>query len=168
MDSLADSSLKSWIETLSRAAPVPAGGALALVTLAGSAALAAKVARIAGSSAGAYGRWSWGFLEAAHKDGEAYLAAYHGTVEDVRGCLALTTEHLAQAVEFLESLAALFESLSPELKADAAAAERAARASARTLLVNLAVNLSQWADQYPDLGESASNLAALEARLESV
>jgi formiminotetrahydrofolate cyclodeaminase len=168
LDSLTDRSLKSWIEALSHSVPVPAGGALALVTLAGSAALAAKVARIAGNGPGLYDRWAWGFLEAAQQDGEAYLAARHGTVADVRGCLALTTEHLEQAVELLESLAPLFEGLSPALKADAAAAERAARASACTLLVNLAVNLSQWTDEYPDLGESASNLAALKARLESV
>jgi hypothetical protein len=163
---LTDRTLRTWIDALSRETPVPAGGALALVTLAGSAALAAKVARLTGRDPDPYDHWAEGFLAGAERDGEAYLAARNGSAADVRACLALSVGHLESAVSFLESIEALFAGLSPALKADAAATERGGRASARTLLVNLAVNLSEWSERLPGLDQVASSLADLRRRLQ--
>jgi formiminotetrahydrofolate cyclodeaminase len=163
---LTDRPLRNWIDALARETPVPAGGALALVTLAGSAALAAKVARLTGRDPDLYDHWAEGFLKGAERDGEAYLAARNGSAADIRACLGLSVEQLESAVSFLESLEALFEGLSPALKADAAAAERGGRASARTLLVNLAVNLAEWSERVPGLDQVASSLADLQRRLQ--
>ncbi|GAB4261500.1 MAG: hypothetical protein Kow0092_11080 [Deferrisomatales bacterium] len=157
--------LDPWIQALAAREPTPAGGALALVTLAGSAALAAKVIRIAG------GDWPRGdvlareFLEGADRDARAYRAAAAAS-ESRRACLDLGLEQVGEGIRFLEGLAPWFDRLPEPLRADLAAAERLARAACRTLLVNLAVNLDAWADDEALGARVAGELAALRARLE--
>lgn len=168
MNRLASSSLRTWIDALSRKEPTPAGGALALITLAGSAALVAKVARLSGREPVRFERMADGFLEAAESDSRTYREACRAGDAAMRDCLELGLRHLSEAVEFLESVATVFEGLSPALSADVAAAERAGRASARTLFVNLAVNVSEWSSVKDGLETVTSELRRLSVRLEEI
>ena len=165
MRRLSDHTFEEWIEALARRSPTPAGGALALVSLAGAAALAAKVARLTGMGAEPFDTMARAFLEGATRDGESYAAAVRGGLAEVRACLSLGLEHLRSAVAFLESLGPLFSGLEPGLAADVAAAERIGRAAAQTCLVNLAVNLSAWSAAVDKAGELAVALKELRARL---
>jgi hypothetical protein len=124
---------------------VPAGGSLALVTLAGAAALAAKVERLGGGYPTELADLSAFFLDAAEEDAAAYAASSGGADARLR-CLDAGLVHLEAALELLDRVGALFEGLPPHLSADVAAAGRLARASAQTLLVNVAVNSSQWSE----------------------
>lgn len=159
-------SLGPWIEALSLRRPTPAGGALALATLAGSAALAAKIAAIAGLPPGGFERRAAAFLEAAARDAALYPRADAGP-EAVRDSLASEIDHLEQGVAFLEALSGLFSGLPEDLRADAAAGERLARAACRTLLANLAVNLDRWSGRVGGLEAVAERLERLRADLET-
>jgi hypothetical protein len=141
---------------------------LALVTLAGSAGLAAKITRLAGGDPVRFEGLARDFLEGAQRDGDAYLAARLGGEANVRACVHLAADQLESAVAFLEALEPLFEGLSPGVKADMAAVERFARTAARVLLVNLAVNLSEWSERFVGLEDTCPNLADLERRLEQL
>lgn len=167
MEPVAEWTVGEWVEGLARRTPTPAGGALALVTLAGAAALAAKMARLRGRAFGHLETAAAGFLGGAGADGPAYQAARRGGEAEARASLALGLAHLGQAAALLEALHPVFDGLPPGLAADVAAAEGLARASARVLLVNLAVNLDRWGERFPGLGDVAGELDALRARLEA-
>jgi len=160
-------SLAEWVYALARRDPTPAGGALALATLAGAAALAAKAARLAGLSAEGFEAGAHHFLAAAERDGELYRLAARGGADAVRASLQASLDDLGSAAEFLEELGPLFEELGPGLGADLSAAERLARAAARTLSVNLAVNLSAWSERWGGLEDLAASWRGLRARLET-
>lgn len=159
--------VEEWLHALGHRKPTPAGGALALMTLAGAAALAAKIARLAGRDPAAFDAWTGTFFAGAEGDGEAYRAAVREGAEGVGRCLGLGVDQATEAVGFLEALGPLFPALSPGLRADVAAAERLGRAAAQTLLVNLAVNLQAWAGRADGLDSVAASLEALRARLEA-
>lgn len=168
MPPLSTLTLEAWARALAGPDPVPAGGALALVTLAGAAALGAKLAAIGGRDPAALSEVAGFFLEAAEEDAATYAATLAGG-EAKLSCVDAGLHHLEAALEALERLQGLFDGLPPHLSADVAAAARLARASAQTLLVNLAVNASQWGDclagpvfdrMLQDLGELKSRLGA--------
>jgi formiminotetrahydrofolate cyclodeaminase len=160
-------SLAEWLQGLARRDPTPAGGALALTTLAGAAALAAKVARLGGVTVPGFEAGARYFLRAAERDAELYAGAAGGEPEALRASLQASLDDLGSAAEFLEELSPLFPRLKPGLEADLAAAERLARAAARTLSVNLAVNLSAWSERCGGLEDLAARWRGLRARLES-
>lgn len=160
-------SLGAWIHALARRDPVPAGGALALATLAGASALAAKTARLSGRPSERWEERAGNLLSEASRDGELYAHAVRGGSAEVRASLEATLGALEEAVCLLQELAPLFSGVGPALAADAAAAERLARAGARTLSVNLAANLEAWAERAPGLDELARRWAELRDRLEA-
>ncbi len=159
--------LEEWIRALAVGTPTPAGGALALVSLAGAAALAAKVARLSGRDPTELEGLAGAFLKGAERDGAAYSAAVRGGADEVRACLSLTAGHVESALRLLELLAPLFDGLPASLAADVAAAERVSRAAARTCLMNLAVNLSEWAGRADGLEPFQADLARCKRRLEA-
>jgi hypothetical protein len=167
MKDLQNWSLAEWIGALARRDPVPAGGALALATLAGAAGLAAKAARLSGRPSRGWEDRARRFLAEAERDGPLYAAAARGGADAAKASLGATLDALEEAVCFLEDLAPLFGGLGPALAADAAAAERLARAGAQTLSLNLAANLSAWAARGPDFGTEAQRWLALRDRLEA-
>ncbi|MEW6489457.1 MAG: cyclodeaminase/cyclohydrolase family protein [Thermodesulfobacteriota bacterium] len=167
MEDLRNHTLEEWVRALARRDPVPAGGALALATLAGGAALAAKAARLSGRPAQAWEERAERFLAEAQRDGLLYKAAAGGDPGAAKASLEATLEALEEAVSLLEDLGPLFGGLGPSLTADVAAAERLARAGAQTLSLNLAANLSAWAARDPRLGAEAQRWLALRDRLEA-
>lgn len=167
MEDLRNCTLGEWVWALARRDPVPAGGALALATLAGASALAAKAARLSGQPSQGWEDRAEGFLSEAERDGPLYAEAARGDADAARTSLEATLGALEEAVSLLEDLAPLFGGLDPSLAADAAAAERLARAGAQTLSLNLAANLSAWSPRDPDLGALARLWHALRDRLES-
>lgn len=167
MEDLTSCTLGEWVWALARRDPVPAGGALALATLAGAAALAGKAARLSGHPARAWEERAGRFLAEAERDGPLYAAAARGDAEAARASVEATLGALEQAVTLLEDLAPLFDGLSPALAADAAAAERLARAGAQTLSLNLAANLSAWAARDPGLDGLAARWREVRGRLEA-
>lgn len=167
MDALEQQTLGAWVDALARRDPVPAGGALALATLAGAAALAAKAARLSGRSPRPWEARAAALLREAERDGELYLRAVRGGAEAVQASLDASLEALEKAVGVIEDLAPLFSGVSPALAPDVAAAERLARAGAQTLAVNLAANLSAWAGRAPGLPAAAERWSGLRARLEA-
>lgn len=166
MEDLRNCTLEEWVRALARRDPVPAGGALALATLAGAAALAAKAARLSGDPSQGWEDRAGRFLAEAERDGPLYAAAARGGADAARASLGATLDALEEAVSLLEDLAPLFGGLGPSLAADAAAAERLARAGAHTLFLNLAANLSAWGARGPDVGAEAQRWLALQDRLE--
>jgi formiminotetrahydrofolate cyclodeaminase len=162
--------LLDWVAALESRAPVPAGGALALVTLAGAAALAGKVLRIRQREASAYEGLSRLFLFAAGEDGDSYGAAKREGPAGMFRCLQAGLHHLETAVNLLEALGESFEDLPPGLAADMAASGRLAHAAAQTLLVNLAVNLAEWTRVLPAdaTHEFTHALSQLRLRLSSL
>jgi len=163
---LAAQSLGEWIHALACQDPTPAGGALALTTLSGAAALAAKVARLAGRPEGGFEAAASHFLSAAEKDSELFVRATAGSSEALRASLEASLEDLDSAAEFLEDLGPLFADLNPGLEADLSAGERLARAAARTLSLNVAVNLSSWSERCDGLDDLATRWRGLRSRLE--
>jgi len=159
-------SLGDWLHALARQDPTPAGGALALVTLAGTAALAAKAARLAAVPAAGFEAAAHHFLKAAEVDSELFVEAARGEPEALRKSLQASLDDLSSATEFLEELGPLFPKLNPGLEADLSAAERLARAAARTLSVNVAVNLSSWTGRCGRLDDLAARWRGLRAQLE--
>ena len=166
MTPLAEMTLEGWIRALARETPTPAGGALALATLAGAAALCAKVAGLAGRPPGRLEGLAIAFLEGAERDGALYLAAVRGGNAEEAACLRAGGEDLERALDLLDEIGGLFAGLATSLAADVAAAERMSRAAARTLLVNLAVNLSEWSGSLPGSGRFAATLETLRGRLD--
>jgi len=158
--------LGHWIEALARGRPTPAGGSLALVTLAGAAALAAKVSAIAGLPAAGFEALAADFLGAARRDAALYPRADAGP-DEVRAALEREAVHLERGVEFLGVLGDVFPGLPEVLAADVAAGERLSRAACRTLLANLAVNLGRWSGEVDGLEGLARSLRRLREELES-
>lgn len=150
MTALGDQTLLAWVSALGGRGATPAGGALALVTLAGAAALAGKIVSIAGNDVGPLGALACSFVRAADEDGAAYERARKGGVTEACACLETELARLEQAVELLATIGTHFDGLRPELAADLAAAGRLARAAAQTLVTNWAVNLAQWAERLSD------------------
>ncbi len=167
MEGLEQQTLGAWVHALARRDPVPAGGALALATLAGAAALAAKAARLSGRPPGPWEERAAEFLREAKRDGELYLQAVRGGAGGIQASLDASLEALEKAVGAIEDLAPLFSGVSPALAADVAAVERLARAGAQILSVNLAANLSGWAGRAPGLPVAAERWTGLRARLEA-
>lgn len=155
------------MSALAGRAPLPAGGALALVTLSGTAALGAKMAGLGGIGTKPLEDLSAALLRAAEQDTAAYAAALTGGAARLR-CLEEGLCHLALALDALDRLGALFDGLPPHQSADVAAAARLARAGAQTLLVNLAVNLDEWSDALgaAEVDRVTAEMAALRERLE--
>lgn len=168
MPSLASLSLAQWASSLAGPDPLPAGGALALVTLSGAAALGGKMAGIGGSDPQPLGDLAGFFLCAAEEDVARYAAARGGGEAEL-SCLQAGLGHLRAALEALGLLSDLFDGLPAHLSADVAAAARLTRASAQTLVVNLAVNASQWSDSLPrpELDRVLHEMGELKARLEA-
>ena len=158
--------LGHWLEALARERPTPAGGSLALVTLAGAAALVAKVSAIAGRPAAGFEALAADFLEGARRDAVLYPRADAGP-DEVRAALEGEAVQLERGVEFLEALGQVFPGLSEALVADVVAGERLSRAACRTLLANLAVNLGRWSGQVDGLEGVARSLRRLRGELES-
>jgi hypothetical protein len=157
--------LGNWIEALARRRPTPAGGSLALVTLAGAAALTAKVSAIAGGPPGGFERLAADFLEAARLDAALYPRA-DARPEAVRAALEGEVAHLERGVEFLGALGEVFAGLPEALVPDVAAGERLSRAACRTLLANLAVNLGRWSGRVDGLDGVAESVRRLRGELE--
>ncbi len=162
--SLAQNTLAEWTRDLAGPRPTPAGGALALVSLAGAAALATKLARLLNEETRDLEEHAPWFLAAAEEDTTAYRRASRGG-EGRRRCLEAQRDHLERALGLLDRVDGLFEKAPPALAADVTAAERIARAAARGLLLNLAVNLALWADETDGLEPIAAELEGLRARL---
>jgi hypothetical protein len=163
---LSELPLAAWVETLAGRAPVPAGGALALATLAGAAALASKMARLAQADGRPFRESAHFFLRAAEEDGESYAEALARRKDAADRCLDRGMEHLERAVSFVEEVGTTFGEMAAHLKADVAAAAGLGRASARVLLVNLAVNVSQWSREAGNAAEASARLEDLRERLE--
>ncbi len=158
--------LGPWIEALARRRPTPAGGSLALVTLAGAAALTAKVSAIAGRPPAGFEGLAEGFLEAARLDAALYPRSDAGP-DAVRATLDAEAAHLERGVEFLRALGEVFPGLPEALAADVAAGERLSRAACRTLLANLAVNVGRWSETVDGLDGVVERLRRLRGELEA-
>lgn len=156
MGPLSSLSLEDWLSALAGPRALPAGGALALVTLAGASALAAKVLGRCGGDAVALEAIADRFLAAAEEDAEGYARAAREGGGALSACLAVGIDHLEDSLSLAEVLGEAFGGVPAALAADLAAAEGLARASARALLVNLAVNLSEWSDALGDAPELES------------
>ncbi len=139
------SGLDAWFEALASPAPTPAGGALAFVTLAGAAALAAKAARAGGGAPGRFVAWIRVFLEGAVEDAGGYVEAASGSPEARVRFLAQGLERLEDAAVLVDELDKLAARVRGSLAPDVAAARRLAREAARVLAENLAFNLGAWA-----------------------
>lgn len=159
-------SLEEWTALLASREPVPAGGALSLVTLASVAALAAKIVRLRGLDPLLFETAAPLFLQRADEDADAYRKATRERGGAEENCMEVGFGHLEAALRFLEALSDRFSGFPPTLAADLAACGRLARASADTLLLNLAVNLSAWTDRLERGDEMARRLDALRSRLE--
>ncbi len=166
MADLASWPLGEWVEALSRRDPTPAGGALALATLAGAAALAAKVARLSGLPAERFEQGAHRFLAAAERDGDLYVRAARRVPEAAGQSLRASLDDLEAAAAFLDRLGPLFPRLGQNVAADLSTAERLARAAAQTLSINLAVNLSAWGERCEGSEGLADRWRELRARLE--
>ena len=139
------SGLDAWLEALASPAPTPAGGALAFVTLAGAAALAAKAARAGGGAPGRFVAWIRVFLEGAVEDAGGYAEAASGPPEARMRFLAQGLERLEGAAAFVDELGELAARVRGALGPDVVAAGRLAREAAGVLAENLAFNLGAWA-----------------------
>ena len=156
--------LDEWIERLGGEAPTPAGGALALVTLAGAAALVGKVARLAGVGPERLVGLARGLLAAAEEDARGYPRARSGGGAPARAFLARGADRVEQALEIVRAAGELRGRVAPDVAADLGAAEGLARQAAEVLLANLEVNLAAWAGRIPDpepLGARLDRLRSL-------
>ncbi len=156
--------LGKWIEELGGEAPTPAGGALALVTLAGAAALVGKVARLAGRGPDPFPGLARGLLAAADEDARGYPRARSGGGDPARAFLARGADRVEEALVIVRAARELRGRVGPEVAADLEAAEGLARRAAEVLLSNLEVNLSAWAGRIPDPEPLAARLEGLRSR----
>ncbi len=138
------SGLSAWFEALASPAPTPAGGALAFVTLAGTAALAAKAARAGGGAPGRFVARVRTFLEGAAEDARGYSETASGPSGARMRFLARGLERLEGAAAFVDELADLAARVRGALRPDVTAAERLAREAAWVLAENLAFNAESW------------------------
>lgn len=170
MQNLSGLTLLDWVSALAGPAPVPAGGALSLVTLAGAASLAEKVLRISGRDSSGFEGLARLFLYAASEDGSAYVSARREGAQGAQRCLEAGLRHLETTLDLLRALSEAFEDVSPPLAADLAAAGRLSRAAGETLLANLAVNLTEWGALLPGApaDDVRRRLSDLKQKLESV
>ncbi len=156
--------LDEWIESLGGEAPTPAGGALALVTLAGAAALTGKVARLAGRAPDRLLGLARGLLAAADEDTRGYPRARCGGGAPARAFLSRGADRVEEALEIVRAAGELRPRVGPDVAADLEAAEGLARQAAEVLLTNLEVNLSAWAGRIPDPEPLAARLDRLRSR----
>ncbi len=157
--------LGAWIAALAGPAPTPAGGALALVSLAGAAALGAKLARLAGDDPGPYRERADGFLAAAGDDARGYGPAARRRGAVARAFLGTGIAQAKTAVALIEDLAGLATRVPAAVRPDVGAAAGIARESARVLVANLRANLDAWGPDLAPAGPLAADVAGLEARL---
>jgi formiminotetrahydrofolate cyclodeaminase len=169
VQNLSELTLLGWVSALGGKTPVPAGGALSLVTLSGASSLAEKVVRNLGRDSSALEGLSLLFLLAASEDAASYAAARKEGPDAARRCLETGLRHLETTLDLLGVLSVSFDEIPPPLVADMAAAGRLARASAETLIANLAVNLTEWERNLgPGDAESIrQRLSAIKLRLDS-
>ncbi len=161
-----DRPLGDWIAALAGSSPTPAGGALALVTLAGAAALAAKLARLAGDhDPDRHRERADRFLRAAGDDARGYGPAARRGGAAARAFLGQGLAQAEAAVALLDDLAGLGPRVPAPARPDVTAAAGLAREGARVLVANLRANLDAWAPRLAPAGPLAERVAGLEARL---
>jgi hypothetical protein len=133
--------LWKWLKLLASHDPTPAGGSLALATLAGAAALASKCARLSGASHAGYDGFASDFQNFAGQDCEIYSALTSDDEAKIRHAILESLGHAQAALEFLELSSASKVYFKPVLLPDLNAALTLAATSANILLDNLEANL---------------------------
>ncbi len=157
--------LAAWISALGGATATPAGGALSLATLAGVAALAAKVARLSDVPAESFDRDAEVFLQAADHDAELYGPAARAGGRKTLGFLREGVAVAGRAVALIEDLDELQGRAIPAAKADVTGARHLTWAAALMLLENLQTNAALWRCRTPGMDEIDRATAALAQRL---
>jgi formiminotetrahydrofolate cyclodeaminase len=134
--------LKPWLELMASHDPTPAGGSLALATLAGGAALASKCARLSGAPHQTFDTFICDFHRFAAQDCDAYAALVSGDPAKADEAQRVSLRHLQSGLEFLEKASALKGGCKSVLAPDLNAACGLAAAAIRVLLGNLEANAS--------------------------
>lgn len=125
-----------WLDGLASRSPTPAGGALAYVTLAGCAALGAKLARLSHSDQEVFERWSSLFADHASADADCYAP---GDTNAFAGEL-----HRAEnAHDFVKLLDGSTPTVPDRARPDLEAVRALAKASLGVIAANLKANLAQ-------------------------
>ncbi len=135
--------LGEWLGALANDRPTPAGGALAWVTLAGAAALAAKLAELNGRHGTGLLGAVRGFADAARHDAEGFAAAR--TPAERAAFLERCVEDLEGVDRFLAEVRQARKGCGrPGLRADWEAVERLAEAAWEVLWENARANEEAW------------------------
>jgi len=135
--------LEPWLGALANDRPTPAGGALAWITLAGAAALAAKLAGLDGRNGAGLVAAARRFAEAARHDAEGFAAAR--TPEERAAFLERCVKDLEGVVRFVAEVRRGRRACGrPGLRADWDAVERLAEAAWEVLWENARLNEEAW------------------------
>lgn len=152
-----------WISALGSNKPLPAGGALALVTLAGAAALTAKVARTAGLPASEFIEFSGAFQRFADEDCRLYVDASTADPSKLRTAAETSLHHLETAHSFPEAAGQLTNKVGQALQGDLEAAIWLSMTASIVLANNLKENLALWGMRCAELADIAKRIEELEA-----
>jgi formiminotetrahydrofolate cyclodeaminase len=136
-----DLEIRRWLEQLSSNDPTPAGGSLALVTLAGAAALASKCARLSGADHWDFDVFAADLSRYAVEDCGAYDALVSGDEGVALSAVKMSLTHVGRALELVELASGLQGGCSAPLMPDLRAASSLAVNATEVLLDNLEGNL---------------------------
>ena len=125
--------LAQWLNLLEKQGPEAAGGALALATAAGAAALAAKCALIAGGAPAPYGELSKRLAAFAGEDGEAYKNIHSGDPQKAGDGFNASLVHIETTIALVQQLMELQKNvpdrIATEIGPDGVALLKAIRAT---------------------------------------
>jgi len=134
--------LNTWLDLLATSDPTPAGGSLAMVTLAGAASLASKCARLSGVDNTNFKSFSNDFNQFALDDVAVYEDIKNSGSRGTAEALAESAKHIRKAIELLEAIVRLRSSCNKLVKPDCEASLRLAHSAIGVLLVNMEANQS--------------------------
>lgn len=135
---------EDWFSRFLGPSPTPAGGSLALLTLAEAAALSVKLFRLAGRPQGEMENFAVDFVVFAEEDASFYLQALKGTGADREDLLKAGERHMSKAAKFLEKIRTARKTATPLSAPDYDAVITLGEAALKVLEVNLKANEHLW------------------------
>jgi len=146
--------LDRWLMTIAKTDPTPAGGSLALVTLAGAAALASKCSRLSGMEYELFDKYAELMSEFSAEDARLYKNFTKGGKEEALAAVEAGLLHIHSAIGLCEELKKL--EVKESLRLDSDAAFSLAFESALVLLKNFGNNFTD------------ENIISLHARIQNL